>query len=160
MTILLFWCLIPYNVYNGTRNFVFWLQKKQLPSVDKEKGASLILRTTSAVIKKIHELFIIRPVTNTYFTIRIFDHKTIRIQIFEYLKLGQKHAKKTARRHSLKLVTALSHWDSSSSRSCTSMQLYMQYMLSLAWNYIINWQKYHPFMILVFEICSVLLISS
>ena len=125
-------------------------KKKKLPSVDKEKGASLILRTTSAVIKKIHELFIIRPVTNTYFTIRIFDHKTIRIQIFEYLKLGQKHAKKTARRHSLKLVTALSHWDSSSSRSCTSMQLYMQYMLSLAWNYIINWQKYHPFMILVF----------
>ena len=81
-----------------------------------------------------------RPVTNTYFTIRIFDHQTIRI--IEYLKLGQKHTKKTAGRHCLKIVTALSHWDISSSRSAFQCKMYaMRCDPTSAWNSINNRQK-------------------
>ena len=52
-----------------------------------------------------------RPVTNTYFTIRIFDHKTIWIiRIFEYLKLGQKHTMISSRWYHACILNHVSHF--------------------------------------------------
>ena len=70
-----------------------WIQKGEAvgtPSPSPRIRAWLCMIKKSILVTKL--LLTIRPVTNTYFTIRIFDHKTIRIiRIFEYLKLRKKH---------------------------------------------------------------------
>ena len=68
-----------------------------------------------------------------------------------------KKKKKTACRH---CRSHAEHWDSSSSVALQRKVYAMHRNLTLAWNSIKNWQKKSPFIILMFEICCVLLISS
>ena len=80
-------------------------------------------------------------------------HFCFRLQNIFPQKSNPPKKKKTARRHGTETaqLTQL-HFN--------AIMYAMRRDLTLAWNYINNWQKYHPFVILVFEICSVLLISS